>query len=319
MLVPRFFELVVAARGAVDDDFARTLFTLGSAWPFPRGAADLPEVRLSGEDLFLSGRRIRFRRRFAGKGDRLRGLPLRRRPKPSPLWKTMRFGSGICSYPPEDLALEGFGNRLRERALTRGDDERRRRHPLTSSLLDGVDVRESLRHLHEGRLWVFEERLVRGGTGSVVVVFDEDEEAYPWRTTWTGEHGQESDMAFFATAPGSALEGPGIARCTYGAFLMTFPPGRLGDVWVDPDYAAAESASERLLLAGIDYALESRVVYAAPKPPRPLMRRLAARLGKSVLYVPLKTLSPVTLKRLRSFHVLANRNVRSWAKDYVGR
>jgi hypothetical protein len=126
-------------------------------------------------------------------------------------------------------------------------------------------------------------------------------------------------MAFYATRPGSALDGPGIARCTYGAFLMTYPPGRLGDVWEDSDYEPAESGAERLLLAGIDYALERRVVYAAPSPPRPLMRRLAARLGRTILYVPLKTLSPVSLRRLRSFHVLANRNVRSWAKDYVGR
>ena len=100
---------------------------------------------------------------------------------------------------------------------------------------------------------------------------------------------------------------------------MTFPPGRLADVFLDPDYEEAESAAERLLLAGLDYALESRVVYAAPKPPRPLMRRFASRLGKQIVHVPLKTLSPITLKRLRTFHVLAHRGVRSWAKDYVKR
>lgn len=126
-------------------------------------------------------------------------------------------------------------------------------------------------------------------------------------------------MAFLATEPGAALDGPGIARCTYGAFLMTFPPGRLADVFGDPDYDAAETAAERLLLSGLDYALESRVVYAAPKPPRPLMRRFAARLGKAIVHVPLKTLSPVTLRKLRTFHVLAHHGVRSWAKDYIGR
>lgn len=319
VLTPGFYELVVAARGVVDDDYAWEVFDLGATWPWPDATASLPVVTLTGEDLHLDGKPVRFRRRFPGKERRLRDLPLRRRPKePKPGdWKKLKFGDGICSYPPEDVAVERFGNRLRRRAIRLLTEDSRRVAPFTTSLLDGVDVRETLRRHHEGRLWVYEEARVRGGAGSVVVVFDEEADKYAWKTTWLGEHGQESDMAFYATPLGEKLVGPGISECTYGAFLMTMPPGRLFDVWRDPDYRGPFTAPEVLLLAALDYAREPRVVYAAPSPPRPLLKRFASRLGKRIVYLPLGSLASLSLKKLRRFHVLATKDARSWAKDYV--
>jgi hypothetical protein len=317
VLTAGFYELVCAARGAVDDDFAWYVFDLGATWPHQDASHSLPEVTLSGEDLFLEGKRVRFRRRFPGKASR--PLPLRARPKerrPGD-WRTQRFGPGICSHPPEDVVIERYGNHLRKKAERVLSEETRRVEAMTTSLLDGVDMKETLRRFHEGRLFVYEERKVRGGVGSVVVVFDEDADAYPWRTTWLGEHGQESDMAFYATPMGRELDGPGISRCTYGAFLMTMPPGRLADVWTDPDYDFAETPAETLLLAALDYAIEPRVVYAAKKPPRAALKRLASRMGRKIVYLPLGSLSSITARKLRTFHVLADRSVRSYAKDYI--
>jgi hypothetical protein len=319
-LVPGFYELVVTARAAVDEDFAWHVFDAGATWPWQDTSHALPEVHLTGEDLLLDGRPVRFRRRFPNKGARLRRLPVKRRPREKRPgdWRRTRFGGGICSYPPEDIVIEGFGDRLRRRAADLLSSETRRVVPMTTSLLDGVDIKETLRRLHEGRLFVFEEHRLRGGIGSVVVIFDEDDTAYPWKTTWLGEHGQESDMAFYATPAGETLDGPGISRCQYGGFVMTTPPGRLADVFSDPDYQGAESAKEVLLLAALDYALEPRVVYAARTPPRTLFKRWAARLGKRIVYLPLGALAPAMARRLRTFHVLANRAVRLYAKDYIG-
>ena len=317
VLTAGFYELVCAARGTVDDDYAWYVFDLGATWPHQDASRSLPEVSLSGEDLLLEGRRVRFRRRFPGKGSR--PLPLRARPKerrPGD-WRKERFGPGICSHPPEDVVIERYGNHLRRKAERVVSEETRRVEPMTTSLLDGLDMKETLRRFHEGRLFVYEERNARGGTGSVVVVFDEDADAYPWRTTWLGEHGQESDMAFYATPMGVDLDGPGISRCTYGAFLMTMPPGRLADVWTDPDYRFADTPAETLLLAALDYAIEPRIVYAAKKPPRAAFKRLAARMGRKIVYLPLGSLSSITARKLRTFHVLADRSVRSYAKDYI--
>src|SRR5213075_1498320 len=114
-----FYELIVAARGTVDDDFAWFVFDIGATWPHQDASPGLPEVRLSGEDLFLDNKRIRFRRRFVTKGSRLMRVPMRARPKEKRQgdWKKIGFGRGICSYPPEDVLVESFGNHLRKKAL----------------------------------------------------------------------------------------------------------------------------------------------------------------------------------------------------------
>jgi len=52
-------------------------------------------------------------------------------------------------------------------------------------------------------------------------------------------------------------------------------------------------------------------------PPRSLFRQIAGRLGKKIIYLPLGTLSPVMLKKLRVFHVLFGRGKRETAKDYI--
>ncbi len=320
VLTPAFYELVTAARGAVDDDYAWHVFDLGAQWPWPDTSHSLPVIDLRGEDLYLDGRKVQFVRRFPNKGARLRRLPVRKRPREKNKgdWARVKFGQGICSHPPEDIRIETFGNRMRFQAMHRLSEESRRVFPMTASLHDGLDIRESLRRLHENRLYVYEEPRIRGGVSSVVVIFDEDFESYPWRMTWMGEHGQESDMAFYATSMQEELAGPGISRSRYGGFLMTMPPGRLYDVWSDPDYSTLERAQDVLLLAALDYALEPRVVYVAKEPPARYMKRFAARLGKQIVYIPIGTLPRERVLKLRQFHILANKLVRSYAQDYIG-
>ncbi|MDZ7695630.1 MAG: hypothetical protein U5R49_01440 [Deltaproteobacteria bacterium] len=52
-LVPGFYQLIVAARGAVDDDFAYEVWDKGSDYPWQTDSPGLPVLRLRGEDLFL--------------------------------------------------------------------------------------------------------------------------------------------------------------------------------------------------------------------------------------------------------------------------
>jgi hypothetical protein len=159
--------------------------------------------------------------------------------------------------------------------------------------------------------------------GPVVVVFEEErlragsDARFPYALTWMGEHAQESDMAFYATDPAQGVVGPGICRVTYGGFLLSYPPGLLADVWTDPDYAFAETKGEVLLLAALDHARERIVVHVGARPPRGVFHTIAGRLDRKILHVPLGTLSPGTLRRLRVMHVLAGHAKRAVAKDYV--
>ncbi len=320
-LVPDLFDLLAAARGCVSENYAWELHRLAVAYPAQReAAADLPTARIRADEMFDGTRRIRLRRRVrtSQRPDWRNVLRQRRRAERwAGEWLEGFDSDAICSYPPEDVVIEDFGRYLRRRGKSVLSEERARTVPFTTSVLDGIDVRETIRHWHERRIFVRELGRSPGEVGSTVVVFDEDEERYPHCQTWLGEHDQESDMAFYCTEPAQGIAGPGICRATYGGFLMSYPPRRMADVWSDPDYQLAETRAEVLLLAGLDYCEEKVVVYVAPRPPRSIVRQLAERLGLKILYLPLGTVSPTTLRRIRVMHILSGHDKRALAKDYI--
>ena len=152
-------------------------------------------------------------------------------------------GNSICSYPPEDLVIEDYGRFLKKKGKSILSEERARTEPFTTSLLDGIDLRETIRNWHEGKIYVRQFQKISGEVGSVIVIFDEDrDDRYYYMTTWLGEHQNESDMAFYSTFPFDNLVGPGIGRGEYGGFLMSLPARRMFDVWQDPDYDFAETS-----------------------------------------------------------------------------
>ena len=320
-LVPDFYQLLVGARGAVNDDFAWELWELGTRYPFQTETPELAPIRISLEDLYKPQRKIRFFRK--GKPlHRKRLLPVKKKPveKRPGEWKEAWRGINVCSFPPEDIVVEGFGRFVMKKALQILAEDLRRVEPFLASMKDGIDLRETIRHWYEGRIYVREDRPVAGKVGSVVVIFDEDngaEERYPWKLTWHGEHDQESDMAFYATRVGEVVVGPGISRCHYGGFMLTYPPMRVYDIWDDPFFEFSRSKPERLLLAGIDYSLERHIVYVAKKPPSTLAKRFAAYQGKKVIYLPLGQFSPSLLKKIQTFHVLEGHHVRLYAHKYI--
>jgi hypothetical protein len=233
-------------------------------------------------------------------------------------WASQLNGAGICSYPPEDLVIEDYGRFLKKKGKSILSEERVLVEPFTTSILDGIDLRETIRKWYEGRIYVRQFQKIHGEVGAVVVIFDEDRDnRYPYLTTWLGENQNESDMAFYSTFPFDHLVGPGMGRAEYGGFLMSLPPRRLYDVWQDADYEFAESKSERLLLAALDYSIHRHVVYVAAKPPRSMFKTVASRAGRTIVYIPIGQLSPTSLKKIRVVHVLDGYDKREMAKDYL--
>jgi hypothetical protein len=317
-LAPTLFETTVAARGVHSDDFAWHVWELANDYPHQADPADLPAYRLTLEELERGARHIYFRRRIKARRHTLRLVRTRQR-EPAPGEWSMN-GQYLCSHPPEDLRIEAYSAMIRKKARGMLSAERSRTLPFSTSLCDGIDLRETIRMMaFDGRLFVREEQPMRGNVGAIVVIFDEDRDnRYPWTMTWQGEHEQESDMALYATSPEGHVVGPGIGRSEYGGFLMTYPPGRMFRIFEDPYFEDAETKAERLLLAGIDYSSERWIVYIAKKAPRARWVRRAKRMGKQVMYLPIGQLSPVTLRELRIFHVLDGKEVRGWAKEYIG-
>ncbi len=321
-LMPDLFQLLTSAKGCVDHNYAYEVWELATAYPSLKNIDGLPALTLSVEEVWGHSKVIRFHRKERSR----KRSPFERRKKVQPDHKFHPSGTfSICSHQPEDFVVENFGDFLRRKGKQLISDSMSRTVPFTTSLEDGIDTRETIRHWYERQLYVKLGAKVKGGVGSIVVIFDEDApeesehfvERYPWRTTWHGEHEQESDMSFYATPLGEDVVGPGICRCTYGGFLMTYPPRRVYDIWSDPDYAECRTKSEALLMAAIDYAKEPAIVYVASKPPRRIFKSFASRFGKKVVYLPIGQLSPVLIQRIRHFHVLDGNHRRGSADEYI--
>jgi hypothetical protein len=314
------FDLTIAARSIVDENYAWDVWETASRYSHQHTVTDIETVRITGDEVWLNTRRMRLRRRLPSTKRRLGNLGLKPRKKEKfpGEWASELNGASICSYPPEDMVIEDFGRFLKKKGKSVLSEERATVEPFTASLLDGIDMRETIRNWHEGKIFVRNLRKMHGEVGSVVVIFDEDRDGrYNYMTTWLGEHQNESDMAFYSTQPFEHLIGPGIGRAEYGGFLMSLPARRMYDVWADPDYDFAETKAERLLLAGMDYSIQKYVVYVAAKPPRSVFRNIAARFGRTIVYIPIGQLSPVTMKKIRVVHVLDGYDKREKAKEYI--
>jgi len=319
-LVASAYDLAVAARSVVDDNYGWEVWQMANRYLVQQETSTLETVRLSASEIWINTKRMRIRRRLPRAKQRLKpvGLKPRKKEKFAGEWAKQTTGNAICSYPPEDLVIEEYGRFLKKKAKAMLSEERVRVEPFTTSILDGIDLRETIRNWHQRKIYVRQADRLAGEVGSVVVVFDEDrDDRYQYLTTWLGEHQNESDMAFYSTQPFDHVVGPGIGRAEYGGFLMTLPPRRLYDVWTDGDYDFAESKPERLLLAGLDYSTERFVVYVAARPPRSIFRSIAAHLNRKILYVPIGQLSPTKVKKLRVVHVLDSYDRRGEAKDYI--
>ena len=70
-------------------------------------------------------------------------------------------------------------------------------------------------------------------------------------------------------------------------------------------------------MAAIDYAVKPVIVYVASKPPRTALKSFARRYGKKMVYIPIGQLSPITLNKLRVFHVLDGHDKRKIADEYI--
>ncbi len=319
-LVAGLFDVTVAARSIVDDNYGWEVWELANKYPAQQIAPDMETMRIQADDVWLNTKKIRLRRRLPRPKQRLmpRGLKQRKKEKEPGDWKHKLDGESICSYPPEDLEIETYGRFLKDKARRLLSEDRMKVQEFTTSLLDGIDLRETLRNWHKSKIFVREANRIAGDVGALCVIFDDDpDDRYTYLATWQGEHQNESDMAFYATDPKEHVVGPGIGRAEYGGFLMTLPARRMSYVWSDPDYAFAESKPETLLLAALDYSVERHVVYVAAKPPRSVFRSIASRLNRSIVYIPIGALSSDKVKRLRVVHILDSYARRKEAKDYI--
>lgn len=340
-LEPSLHDVILAAKGVVDGDFGWEVLELLRSYGEPRprvpgvepgeGEDDedddgLPVLHVRDGRGTLSDRTERYRMtsRFAEPDMRTVRLGFRRRPPAEQLerwkreWSRMQFG-GICSWPPEDELLEKFIAFLRDRAARVLAESGRRSEEFSTSLLDGLDVRETTRNWHTGKLFVQRVPEPHGRVGAVVIVFDDErrDAFYPWRSTLYAENENESDLSFYATSIGEDVVGPGISRTHFGGILSVYPARRIPDLWNIVELRALKSCAESLLAGGLLFSEERIVAWVARRPPSSSLRDLAATCGKLIVHLPIQGLSEKRLSKIRRFHILNGHPVRKWAGDYI--
>ena len=322
-LTPDLYNLALAAKQVVGDEYALNVIQKARIYP-PQG---LP---LYGDSVSIACGRV-----FTEEGvgvcakNRLPGIPKSWRKlslKPVPRepqrerWRLQWDPFGQCSYPPEDKKIESFQQHVRKQALQAIGDFDSKTEKFTASLKDGLDLRETLRNWHSGGFYVKEYPLSRGKVEVVVFIFESpvNVRRYPWRGTWYAEHKEESTLSFFATAWADNIVGPGIGQATYGGCLFLYPPRAIPDLWTDPRFEGIDSSPEHTLIRGaLFHSVERRIVLVSPNPPLPQWRKMARQQKKQIVHVPLKRFSPGVVDRLRQFHVLNGREVRSYASKFI--
>lgn len=150
-LTPDLYSLSVAAKQIAGDQFAITLIETATRYE-PRDLSE-PSWRQSVEagidQLTLEdGRTVAAKNRLAGPPIVWRSLSLQ--PEPKPLthrrWGLQWDPFRQCSWPPEDQKIESFTSHVRDQARALLGADLARVEKFTTSIKDGIDLRESLRN-----------------------------------------------------------------------------------------------------------------------------------------------------------------------------
>jgi hypothetical protein len=325
-LTPDLYTLVVAAKQTAGDDFALAIAETARDYPY---SLNTEHSELSTESLRMGVDEAdvplwgigKMANRLPGQAITWRSCELRPRPPKDQQrrWLQRWDPFGMCSWPPEDDRIESFHLHVREQAKAILGQDLARSEKFTTSVMDGLDMRETLRHWHTGDIYVKIIPPSRGSLEVVVFLFDvpADPKVYVHRTTWFAEHPKESTLAFYSTNPFNKLVGPGIAQCEYGGAFFLFPPRPIEDIWLDERLDFADTLEERLLAGAFLHSRERHVAVVSPGLPRAAWRRLARRFGRKIVHLPLKRFSGQLVERLRTVHILNGKQVRSYAADFI--
>ncbi|MCO8124452.1 hypothetical protein NHH03_22120 [Stieleria sp. TO1_6] len=329
-MTPDLITIVTAAQQIMGDQYALHVAQLANQYSYANVPEDdweptelseiklgIDQARLPDDDVISTVNRL------PGPPISWRTLQLKRKPS-SPdtsRWKYQWNPYTQCSYPPEDERIENFRTRVFDRARAIIGNDLARTEKFTTSVKDGIDIRDTLRHWYDKQIYVKVIPPSRGTLDACVMLFDSpsDPRNYPWRTTWFAEHKDESTLAFYATNFADEMVGPGIGLSRYGGAMFLYPPVMIPDIWSDPRLDYTETLEERLIAAACMHAGGRQVALLSALPPGGGWRKLARHHRKTLVHVPLSSFSDEQVQQLRMVHVLNGREVRSYAEEFIRR
>jgi len=316
MLRPSFYHLVKSVKMFTNDTIALHFLKFGLHHPLNDNEALEEDYDLDLMDKILSDQ---VKNIFPYPQRQMKEMKFQV-PPPKPqqkVWKEDWSNDSGCSWPPEDLVIENFRQYVYSNSLELANLQRTKVEEFQGSLKDGIDFRETLRKFHLGKIFVKEEFNRKAQVGAKILVFDQDFKEYPYRATWYAEHPYESTISFYSTNPEDEMVGPGIAKSKYGGLLMLFPPLAIPNIWTDPFFKNYHNPLEKITLAGIIYSQQKYIAYIADQPPQSHIFHWAKKYKKTLVYIPISEFSHEKLNRIRYFHYLQDKNLRSIAEHFI--
>ena len=327
---PSLFNIVESSKGSVDDDYALEVYRAAVKYPFyPENIEKISGIPLidfgniltpqSHLSITLKQRHPRPVLSFNPKNQRIWDLikapPAEKYPGE---WKKIwDEGGGAFSYPPEDEFFEKFMRRVRKKLQKTILEEQAIVEPFTTSILDGIDWRETTRRIHEGKIFVKNIPKKAPIINTIILQFTKDDRPYEQVMTWYAEHEKESNLSLVSSNPADLLIGPGIGRAKYAGLISVFPPNWLvAEIPRDLTY----SFLDRLIIAAIwSTPIESKYIgVISVEKPSLFARELAKKHGHILLHIPISAFPSSIIKKIRVFHVLSKKELREIAKEYIG-
>ena len=328
-LTPDLYTLALAAKQFAGDEFAVTLLETAKSYcyePDEASRAASPPYTVGLEQLQSPEGHVSLaKNRLGSTPQAWRTLSLKPRhdPRKRRQWAYRWNPLGQCSWPPEDNRIEGFTAHVREQSKALLGEDLARVDKFTTSIRDGIDMRETLRHWDPRKkmadLYVKELPPSRGTVEIVVFIFEvpADREKFSWQATWYAEHVEESTLCFYASPFLENMVGPGIGQSQYGGTLFLFPPRPIPDIWEDPRLDFARTLEERLIAGAALHSREKHITLVSPVPPLARWRRIARKFERRLIPISLSRFSGQTVARLRRFHVLNGHEIRSFAGQFI--
>ncbi|MFN8575438.1 MAG: hypothetical protein U0354_01140 [Candidatus Sericytochromatia bacterium] len=325
-ILPDLYNLLLSAKQTLGDDYGMELLDLAKKYPFLE-EEDLPIIDIDKDSFLLAGRKITLKRKLPSfsldpkSNNQWEQLQLVRKKKDElpDDYLSEWFFFGFYSHIPEDIVLEAFIDRLENKAINELIKEPKV-HEFSGSLLDGLELRETIRNHHNKKIFVKEYKKENLDVGAWLIVFDEDlsYSKYPWAMALSAEHHNESDIAFYASNPLMHPVGKQIIRAEYGALLAFKPPlPSYQKVYIEEIDVIENLRLYQLTTLAIELSEGKDIIYVSSKEIDPYFIKMANSKGKRLIHIPITRFSNRNIKKLKRFHLLKSKNTRRIADDYI--
>ncbi|MCA9134875.1 MAG: hypothetical protein KDA45_17020, partial [Planctomycetales bacterium] len=178
-MTPDLYTMAVAAQQILGDQYSIHLIETARDYPFSEEMEPQPaehaSITLGIDQVRLpDGEMVSVVSRLPGQPVSWRSLELRRRPaqEERERWKTQWNPYAQCSWPPEDNLIESFRTRVMDRAKALIGADLARSEKFSTSIKDGIDIRETLRHWYDGEIYVKVTPPSLGAMDCCVMLFD---------------------------------------------------------------------------------------------------------------------------------------------------